>query len=72
LSADRGGNQANLHGALLKALEVPAPSKTEQQQIVKRIQAAMTEIDAVESSSKAAMEEINRLPNRLLAQAFET
>jgi type I restriction enzyme S subunit len=72
LSADRGGNQANLNGALLKALEVPAPSKTEQQQIVKRIQAAMTEIDAVESSSKAAMEEINRLPNRLLAQAFET
>ncbi|MDO9618385.1 MAG: restriction endonuclease subunit S [Pseudomonas sp.] len=71
LSEDRGGNQANLNGALLKALEVPAPSKTEQQHIVARIQAAMTEIDALENSSKAALEDINRLPNRVLAQAFE-
>lgn len=71
LSEDRGGNQANLNGALLKALEVPAPSKTEQQHIVARIQAAMTEIDALENSSKAALEDINRLPKRVLAQAFE-
>ena len=71
LSEDRGGNQANLNGALLKALEVPAPSKTEQQHIVARIQAAMTEIDALENSSKAALEDINRLPSRVLAQAFE-
>ena len=71
LSEDRGGNQANLNGALLKALEVPAPSKTEQQHIVARIQAAMTEIDALENSSKATLEDINRLPNRMLAQAFE-
>ncbi|MGK2914835.1 MAG: restriction endonuclease subunit S [Porticoccaceae bacterium] len=71
LSEDRGGNQANLDGALLKALDVPAPSKTEQQHIVARIQAAMTEIDTLENSSKAALEDINRLPNRVLAQAFE-
>lgn len=71
LSEDRGGNQANLNGALLKALEVPAPSKTEQQHIVAHIQAAMTEIDALEKSSKAALEDINRLPNRVLAKAFE-
>ena len=70
LSADRGGNQANLNGALLKALDVPAPNKTEQQHIVARIQAAMTAIDAVENSSKAALEGINCLPNRVLAQAF--
>ena len=70
LSEDRGGNQANLNGALLKALAVPAPSKTEQQHIVARIQAAMTEIDAMENSSKAALEDINRLPGRVLAQAF--
>ena len=56
--------------ALLKALAVPAPSKTEQQHIVARIQAAMTEIDAMENSSKAALEDINRLPGRVLAQAF--
>lgn len=71
LSEDRGGNQANLNGALLKALEVPAPGKTEQKHIVARIQAAMTEIDAVENSSKAALADINRLPGRVLAQAFD-
>jgi len=71
LSEDRGGNQANLNGALLKALEVPAPGKTEQQHIVARIQATMAEIDALENSSKAALEDINRLPNRVLAQAFD-
>ena len=70
LSEDRGGNQANLNGALLKALEIPAPSKSEQQAIVTRIHAALTEIDAIENSSKAALEDINRLPSRVLAQAF--
>lgn len=70
LSEDRGGNQANLNGALLKALEVPAPSQAEQQHLVARIQTAMNEIDALESSSKAALEDINRLPSRVLAQAF--
>ena len=71
LSDDRGGNQANLNGAILNALDAPAPSKTEQQHMVARIQAAMTEIDAMEQSSKAALEDIKRLPNRVLAQAFK-
>ena len=30
----------------------------------------MTEIDALENSSKAALEDIHRLPSRVLAQAF--
>ena len=61
-----------MNGGLLNALEVPAPSKTEQQHMVARIQAAMTEIDAMEASSKAALEDINRLPSRVLAQAFDS
>jgi type I restriction enzyme S subunit len=72
LSEDRGGNQANLNGALLKALEVPAPSKPEQQHIVARMQAAMTEIDAIEQSSKVARDDIHRLPNCILAQTFHS
>ena len=71
LSADRGGSQAALNGTLMNALEIPAPNKTEQQHMVERIQAAMTEIDAIENSSKAALEDINCLTNRVLAQAFE-
>jgi len=71
LSAERGGSQAALNGALLKALEVPAPNKTEQQHLVARIQAAMIEIDAIERASKTALADIDRLPSRVLAQAFE-
>lgn len=72
LSENRGGNQANLNGALLNALEVPAPSQDNQMKIVKRINAALTELDAVERSSVAALEDIRRLPSRILAQAFES
>lgn len=70
LSSGRGGSRSALSGAQLKALDVPAPSKAEQQDIVARIQAAMTEIDAIENSSEAALEDINRLPSQVLAQAF--
>lgn len=70
MSEDRGGNQANLNGALLKVLEVPAPSKPEQKKLVARIQTALTEIDALEQSSKAALADIEKLPARILAQAF--
>lgn len=70
LSEDRGGNQANLNGALLKALEVPAPDKTVQMELVQRISAALVEIDALENSSKAALSEIDLLPQKILAQAF--
>lgn len=70
LSADRGGSQAALNGALLNALEVPAPSLADQQDLVLRIQAAMAEVDAIEASAKAALADIQCLPSRVLAQAF--
>lgn len=72
MSEDRGGNQANLNGALLKSLEIPAPDKTEQTNLVKRIQAALTEIDALEKSIEVALADIEKLPARILAQAFES
>lgn len=71
LSEDRGGNQANLNGGLLKALKVPAPDKSIQLKIIKRIKAALAEIDNLEKASKATMQDIKQLPQQLLAQAFE-
>lgn len=71
LSADRGGSQSALNGALLNALEVPAPNKLEQKKLVARIQAAMTEIESIESRSKSMLNDINLLPQKILAQAFE-
>ncbi len=71
LSEDRGGNQANLNGALLKAFEVPTPSLSVQGCIVKKIKAALQEIKAIENSNMQTLSHLNQLPNRLLAQAFE-
>ncbi|CAG0957626.1 hypothetical protein ARNL5_00651 [Anaerolineae bacterium] len=71
VSEDRGGNQANLNGALLKALEIPAPKKTEQLIIVERVKAALTEIEAISNSCKATLEYINLLPTKILSSAFD-
>ena len=72
LSSGRGGSRSALSGAQLKALEIPAPSPAEQQRIVATIEAAMTQIDALENAAKSSLEEINLLPGRVLAQAFQT
>lgn len=71
LSADRGGSQSALNGALLNALEVPAPNKLEQKKLVARIQAAMTEIESIENRSKSMLNDITLLPQRILVQAFD-
>ncbi|AUW38677.1 restriction endonuclease subunit S [Vibrio parahaemolyticus] len=71
LSSDRGGSQSALNGTLLNALEVPAPTKAEQLKLVARIQSAMTEIDALEQSTKAKLADIEKLPARILAKSFE-
>lgn len=71
LSEDRGGNQANLNGALLKALEVPAPDHVHQMRVVRRIKAALQEMDALAAAGRATLAELELLPKRLLSQAFE-
>jgi len=71
LSEDRGGNQANLNGALLKALKVPAPDRAQQQEVVRRIKAALHEMDALAAAGRSTLTELELLPQRLLAQAFE-
>jgi len=71
LSEGRGGNQANLNGGLLKALQIPMPDKPTQKGIIARIENALTEIEAVKNGSKAMLNDINLLPQKILAQAFE-
>jgi len=71
LSDGRGGNQANLNGALLNALKIPAPPLDEQSRIVQRLQAQLAEADTIAQAASAQLAEIERLPQRILAQAFE-
>lgn len=70
LSDGRGGNQANLNGALLNALEIPAPDIDEQRRIVTRLKTRLTEAAALHQAAAVQLAEIERLPQRLLAQAF--
>lgn len=72
LSEDRGGNQANLNGALLKALTVPAPDHDTQGRIVERVRAALAEVDAMEAASRQMLKDLEQLPQRILAQAFDS
>lgn len=71
LSDNRGGNQANLNGALLNGLEIPAPVRDIQLSIIQEVKAALSETDVLEIQSKAMLADIEQLPNRILAQAFE-
>lgn len=70
LSDGRGGNQANLNGGLLNALEIPAPDVDEQRHIVARLKSLLAEADAIARGAAAQLAEIEGLPHKLLAQAF--
>ncbi|MCO5054077.1 restriction endonuclease subunit S [Thermomonas sp.] len=70
LSASRGGSQSALNGALLNALEIPAPDIDTQRHLVTRLQAQLAQADAIAHAAAAQLAEIERLPQRLLAKAF--
>lgn len=71
LSEDRGGNQANLNGSLLKALLIPAPERAVQRAVVKRIEKEIAEVDLIERAKQSRLKDISDLPIRLLAHAFK-
>jgi hypothetical protein len=60
-----------LSGAQIKALEVPAPVRVQQLALVRRVKAALSEVDALATANKTQREELELLPQLLLAQAFE-
>ena len=72
LSEGRGGNQANLNGGLLNSLQIPAPAIDEQRLIVNRLKAQLAEVDAIAQAAAMQLAEIEQLPQKLLAQAFNT
>jgi type I restriction enzyme S subunit len=71
LSDGRGGNQANLNGGLLNALEIPAPDIDDQRRIVARLRQQLAEADALRAALEQQLRDLDALPQRILAQAFE-
>lgn len=71
LSASRGGSQSALNGRLLNALEVPALDIDAQRIIVARLKQQLAEANALAQAAARQLADINALPQRLLAVAFE-
>lgn len=72
LSEARGGNQSNLNGALLNAFEVPLIPRKQQKAIAERIKDGLAEATTLQTALRGQLAEIDLLPARLLAQAFES
>lgn len=70
LSASRGGSQSALNGALLNALEIPTPDVDDQRRLVTHLKIQLAEAAAIAQAAAAQLAEIERLPQRLLAQVF--
>ena len=70
LSEGRGGNQANLNGALLNALKVPAPNKTIQRQIAARLKAQLAEVDKARQAAEAQLRDAHTLYSAVLKEIF--
>jgi len=71
LSDGRGGNQANLNGGLLNALEIPAPEIDDQQRIVARLKKQLADADDLRTALEQQLRDLDTLPQRILAKAFE-
>lgn len=72
LSDGRGGNQANLNGGLLNTLEIPAPDIDDQHRIVTALKQQLAEADALRAALQQQLRDLDALPQRILAQAFNS
>ena len=61
----------NISQGVITSIPLILPSKPEQEIIVQKLTSQLVEIDAMEQSCKAALADIEKLPARILAQAFE-
>lgn len=71
LSEGRGGSRSALSGGQIKALEIPAPDINIQLSIVALLKKQLADADALHAAIKLQLNELETLPQRILAQAFE-
>lgn len=65
-----GATHKTIYMPQLEAFHLCAPEIDEQRGIVARLKAQLSEVDAARQAAQAQLAEIERLPQRLLAQAF--
>ena len=66
-----GGNQPNLNLTKIKNWKISLPSKQEQTEIVKRIEALFVKADSIEAAYDKLKQQIDSLPQAILAKAFK-
>jgi type I restriction enzyme S subunit len=67
-----GATHKTIYMPTLESFYVCAPDIDEQRRIVQRLKSRLAEADAVHQAAAAQLAEIERLPQKLLAQAFNT
>ena len=72
LSESRGGNQSNLNAEMLNAFEIPLLPLEEQRALASRLRAAIAEAESMQRLLAAKLSDIELLPSRILAQAFDS
>jgi type I restriction enzyme S subunit len=65
-----GGNQPNLNLSKVRSISISLPNKSEQNEIVRRVESLFALADAVEKQYLAAKQRLDRLTQSLLAKAF--
>lgn len=71
LSEGRGGNQANLNGALLNTLEIPAPEIDQQRKIAAHLKAQLAEVETARQAAQVQFDEISRLANAIIFDSVQ-
>jgi type I restriction enzyme S subunit len=67
-----GATHKTIYMPTLESFHVCAPLREEQQRIVERLKAQLAEVETARQAAQAQLAEIKCLPQRLLAQAFDT
>ena len=71
LDAARGAAQPNVNATTLSAITFLLPSIDEQRRIAAHLKAQLAAVEEARQAAKSQLQEIELLPSRLLAQAFE-
>lgn len=69
-SVGRGGSQPALNGQKVRELIIPLPPLSEQQEIVRRVDALFAFADSIEAKVAAARDNTEKLRQSILAKAF--
>ncbi|RJP85246.1 MAG: restriction endonuclease subunit S [Desulfobacteraceae bacterium] len=69
--AAQGAAQPNVNATTLSKISLTVPSIGKQRQIVARLKAQLAEVEKARNAAEIQLQEINLLPQKILAQAFE-